>query len=160
MTLRTWPTSLDAGRTSHSSLPAFSAFLMRVSASARGSLSIFLTLGVLLESQLRRCLAEALAAHEDLIAADDAALAAAANALVADAASEDLVAHHAQITSTLNFSRMRSMASSRVALWCRGTLRASRRRRATRPPRRSMTTATFIPKMPISGSYFMPGKSV
>src|SRR5579885_3467822 len=94
MTLRTWPTSLEAGRTSHSSLPAFSAFLMRVSASARGSLSIFLTLGILLESQFGRCLAEALPAHEDLIAPDDAPLPAATDALVAHAAAEDLVADH------------------------------------------------------------------
>src|SRR5437660_903871 len=92
MTLRTWPTIFEAGVTSHSSLPAFSAFLMSVKASARGSLSMFSTSAVLLESEFGSHFAEALATHEDLIAPDDAALAAAPDALVGRAASEDLVA--------------------------------------------------------------------
>src|SRR5688572_11724347 len=94
MTFRTCPTSLDAGVTSHSSLPAFSAFLMRVRASARGSLSMFHTSGILLEAKLGSGLAEALAAHEDLVPPDDSALPAAAHALVRGASAEDLVADH------------------------------------------------------------------
>src|SRR5438067_2932514 len=94
MTLRTWPTIFEAGVTSHSSLPAVSAFLMSVKASARGSLSIFSTSAVLLEPEFRRDLAEALPADEDLIAPDDAALASAPDALVGRSATEDLVADH------------------------------------------------------------------
>src|SRR5207248_11606082 len=92
MTFRTWPTIFEAGVTSHSSLPAFSAFLMSVKASARGSLSMFSTSAVLLESELGSDLAEALATDVDLISPDDAALAPAADALVGRASSEDLVA--------------------------------------------------------------------
>src|SRR5688572_26700478 len=85
MTLRTRPTSLLAGVMVASVLPARSALRRTVRASARGSFCMFHTSGVLLEAQVARGLAEAVAAEPQAVAADHRAHLAAAAATFVDA---------------------------------------------------------------------------
>src|SRR5437867_794031 len=114
-------------------------------------------LAVLPEAELIRDLPEALAAEVHPIPPDDSALPVAPEA--ADLAAELLARLHST-TSTLNFVRTNSMPSAREIRWARGIRRGAILRCAMRYPGRSRATEMSIPNTPISGSYFIPSKSV
>src|SRR5438876_141676 len=116
-----------------------------------------ITSAVLPEAELVGDLAEALAAQVQAVAADDPPLPSAAEASFLPA--EILRPVHST-TSTLKCTFMNSMPSDRETRWERGIRRAWMARRATRQPGRCRLTLTSIPNTPISGSYFIPGKSV
>jgi len=116
-----------------------------------------ITSAVLPEAELVGDLAEALAAQMEAVAADDAPFPSAAEAAFLPA---EILRPVPSTTAILKRAFMNSMPSVRETRWERGILRARRARRATRQPGRCKLTLTSIPNTPISGSYFMPGKSV
>src|ERR1041385_231098 len=113
------------------------------------------TSGVLLEAQVARGLAEAVAAQAQPVAAHHGAhLAAAAAAFVhamVDLAFLDDERHY-WTTSMLNRGTRNALASSRLTRWCAGTERARLRRRLMRWPGFSRVMQTSMPKTPMSGS--------
>src|SRR3989440_435679 len=116
-----------------------------------------ITSTVLPEAELVCNLAETLAAEMESVASDNAPLTAAPETALLPA--EILRPLHST-TSTLKRSFMNWMPSARDTRCRRGTGRGRFARRETRHPGRCRLTLTSIPNTPISGSYFIPGKSV